>query len=954
MKSKLSALSREELLSIIYEELQTNEQFRSKLEKHFFNKNEQLNISTTIISEKKLEMHQNISKHSSPEEKIALFMELFKGRNDVFALRWESEKSKGYTPVCKNKWNKSKCDMKKYPCKICPNKEMAKLDEKYVYNHLVGKDELCRDVIGLYPLLQDDSCWFLALDFDEKNWKNDVLSVYKICKENEIPAYIEISRSGNGAHLWLFFSEKIPSIDARKLGYFILQSTMKINHSISISSFDRMFPNQDYLPKGGYGNLIALPLQGKSVKKGFSLFVDESFVPYNDQWQFLSTIKKMSNYELKNFTKHIPDEVYSENEKTKRIKSRIILPKIAKTFSSVDFPKKIKIILSNRVEICKKGFSEQALSYLKQMAVFQNPEFYKRQRIRLPIYNTPQFIDCSEYDEKYLILPRGCFSEVLEFFESNSCCFSIDDKRCEGNLIDVAFESELFSEQKDALKVLLQNDMGILSAGTGFGKTVIALSLIAERKVSTLIIVNSTTLLEQWKNAVKKFLQIEVGFLAGGKDNLTGKIDVALVQSFIDKKTKNIKTLNFQYGMIITDECHHISAFSYETVIKTFAAKYIYGLTATPNRRDNLEKIFFMRCGPILYSTTTKQMNKLQNFNHYFLPRFTTFHDNNYENQEEKTLSKYYSELVKNQARNQLIINDVKNTLKIGKTPLILSDRISHLEILKSELKDSAKNIFLITGKGTLKQKKEILQRLEFVSKDESLIILATGKYVGEGFDNPRLDTLFLAMPFSWKGTLAQYCGRIHRNYEGKSEVVIFDYVDLRIPVFDKMYQKRLKGYKQLDYEIKQNLDFKNEGADDFSSIEKATFFSYENFFSQYERDILLSKKSVLISSSYIKKSNLEKFLVLTSKKISEGVKFILITKICNEKDSLLISQARNSGITVIEREKLYQNLLTIDEKILWYGSCSPLGFFDETDCILRIEDSVITSEIESGLMEEK
>ena len=401
--------------------------------------------------------------------------------------------------------------------------------------------------------------------------------------------------------------------------------------------------------------------------------------------------------------------------------------------------------------------------------------------MHLPLYNIPRYIDCSKENDDYLLLPRGNLSKMIEKIKEAKAEYEITDERETGQKIDLHFNANLYDEQKTALKALLKENVGILSAGTGFGKTVVASSLIAERKTNTLVLVQSHALLEQWKKAIKQFLDFTPGTIAAGKDKSTGIVDIAIVNSLIEKGSDEVKSRSYKYGMLIIDECHHVSAFSTENLVSSFKAKYVYGLTATPIRRDGHQKIIFYQCGSVLYSTTTRQMNAVQDFAHYFIPRFSSFHyvpEHDELDSKNPSINQYYEKLVESQARNNLIIEDVKNAVKDGRTPLILSERIEHLNILHEQLSDSAQNVIFITGRGTQKQKKELLEKLRAVPADESLVILATGKYAGEGFDYPRIDTLMLAMPFSWKGTLAQYCGRLHRNFAGKNEVQIFDYVE--------------------------------------------------------------------------------------------------------------------------------------------------------------------------------
>lgn len=649
-----------------------------------------------------------VSKKSSPQEKINLFKSLFIGREDVFALRWSNAKSgkSGYSPVCENKWQSGKCDMKKYFCADCPFKLPVRLSDQYIFNHLAGRDSACRDVIGLYPLMEGDLCQFLALDFDShgekksSQWKSDILAVKKVCNEYSIPTYIEISRSGNGAHLWIFFSEKVPAKQARNLGTNLLKAAMKQNHSISFESFDRMFPNQDEMPKGGYGNLIALPLQGHSVKQGHSVFVDADFKPFDDQWAYLSSVQKLKEKDLNRALKEllaITGDFHVRRNEDDEIKQVSSINKVAFNVESKkevikdDFTEPVQITLSNQIYIKKKGISEHALGIMRRTAVFLNPEYFKKLRMHLPLYNIPRYIDCSKETDSELILPRGNLAEITEMLKKADVNYKISDARESGDEVDVVFKSELYEEQKSALKALLKSDCGVLSAGTGFGKTVTAAALIAERKVNTIIIVQNHNLLEQWKKSIKEFLGITAGTIAGGKDKSTGIIDIAIVNSLTEKGSDEVRLRSYKYGMVIVDECHHVSAFSTENLINSFKAKYVYGLTATPVRRDGHQHIIFMQCGPVLYSTTTKQMNEVQRFAHYFQPRFTSFHTVENKEGKEPGINDYYEKMCQSEARNQLIIEDVIKSVENRRTPLILSDRISHLEYLEKKTRISCK-----------------------------------------------------------------------------------------------------------------------------------------------------------------------------------------------------------------------------------------------------------------------
>ena len=571
--------------------------------------------------------------------------------------------------------------------------------------------------------------------------------------------------------------------------------------------------------------------------------------------------------------------------------------------------------------------------------------------MRLPLYNIPRYIDCSGETEDALLLPRGNLGYIQKLLNDCNTFYEITDEREKGIGIDVDFTAELYEEQKEALQALLKSDIGILSAGTGFGKTVTAAALIAKRKTNTIILVQTHTLLEQWKKAIKRFLNYEAGTIAAGKDMSTGIIDIAIIKSLTEKNSDAVKLRRHIYGMLIVDECHHVSAFGTETLVKSFRAKYVYGLTATPVRRDGRQKIIFMQCGQILYATTAKQMNRVQNFEHYFIPRFTSFHiaaDNQANTQ--PSIQNYYSEMVKAEARNILIMSDVKAAVKEGRTPLVLSDRIEHLKLLKECLKDAAANVIMITGKGTQKEKKEQLEVLSKVPASESLIVLATGKYAGEGFDNPRLDTLTLAMPFSWKGTLAQYCGRLHRNFAGKEEVLIYDYVDFRVPAFDRMYRNRLKGYKQLGYTIKPVSDSKQ------NETLPSKLYSTGDYKTDFIQDCISAKKSVVICSPYLSKTEVQKFLSLVPKIHSCGCKIFITTRVHEDegrrkKQQPYIDMLETAGAVVSGKENITQRLAVFDAKILWYGSINFLGYSEEEDCSIRICNAEIASAVEAEMM---
>ena len=900
----------------------------------------------------------SVNKFSSPKEKIKLYRSLFRGREDVFARRWYSKKSEksGYQPVCENEWDNALCDKKKYKCSACPNHKLAVLTDKDIYEHLSGKDLYGRDVVGIYPMLNDETCYFLCADFDEENFKKDVSVFRKICEENNIPVSVEISRSGNGAHAWIFFSEPVPAVTARKLGSGILTKAME-KSIISFSSYDRFFPNQDTMPKGGFGNLVALPLQGKARKIGNSVFVDEKFIPYDDQWKYLATVRKLDKNSVDKFV-----QLFCKNGDLGELISDAGVPPWSTQkqikFSTEKFPESIEIVRSNMLFVPKKNLSADAMNKIKRLAAFRNPDFYKSQAMRLSTYNKPRIICTADMHDDYIALPRGCEDALCDLLDKYQTEYKFVDKTNHGVKISVEFNGELRDEQMPAAEAMLQHNIGVLSATTAFGKTVIASYLIGERKTNTLILVHTQSLLTQWQRALSQFLKFNInmpekakgrrkqnspiGVIGAGKNMLNGIVDVAVMQSLITGD--EVKTLVRDYGMIIVDECHHVSAVNFEKVLKFANAKFVYGLTATPKRQDGHQPIIFMQCGPIRYKVDAKVQAEKRNFEHYLIPRFTAFRSSRLD----KSVTELYKELAENQFRNQYIISDILEALSNKRTPIVLTERREHVLALEEILSSQCKNVVTLVGTPSQKKRREALEKLRAISNEEQMVILATGKYVGEGFDFPRLDTLFLALPISWEGKVAQYAGRLHRDYPGKKDVRIYDYADIHVPLLERMYQKRLKGYASIGYKIR------TEGKENSAP---EIIYNNENNFDVFCKDIMSAHDEILIVSPVLRKNAVRRIMKYLSKAISFGTSVKIITVSSTElKDSAKksmedsIALLRSCGVNLTHKLNVYQNFVVIDNRIVWYGNVNFLGYDSMESNVLRLVGSDVAMQLKDTL----
>lgn len=897
----------------------------------------------------------------SIDERLRLFQSLFKGREDVFARRWFSKTTgkSGYQPVCINEWKQGICDKKKYRCVICPNRNFAPLTTQDMYRHLEGKDEYCCDVVGLYAIMQDNNCAFLCADFDDKNckygYKEDVLAYVGVCREWLIPYAIERSRSGNGAHVWIFFEAPLPASKARRLGNTILTEAMTRNGQMSFNSYDRFFPNQDYLPEGGFGNLVALPLQGQSRRKENSVFVDNDFLVYKDQWAFLYNLKKIQESTIDQLLRlHYQEEL---GKLSMSSESKPWVTPLPQNITQEDFHAKVEIIKADKLYIPLKAVSVKVLNHLKRIAAFKNPEFYSKQALRLSTYAIPRIISCFDITNEYLAMPRGCEDAIRSFLNDNAVTYTIIDKTNHGKKISVSFQGEEREEQLEAINALLPYTNGILHATTAFGKTVTAAAIIARKKVNTLILVHSKALLKQWHDRLTEFLNIDypkheeknkrgrrkvfspIGCFDSSGNTLHGIIDIALIQSCLDED--GVKPFVQDYGMVIVDECHHVSSITFEQVLMSIKAHTIYGLTATPIRKDGHQPIIFMQCGPIRFSTDVKSQIAKQSFDRFLIPRFTSYNSILEDRLSIATLYKYLSE---DEIRNNLIVEDICKAVNTGRTPIILTNRTAHVSVLAEKLKATIKNVISLTGAGTTREKREAMQRLQTIPDSEQLVIVATGKYVGEGFDYPRLDTLFLALPISWKGLLTQYAGRLHREYEGKKDIRIYDYIDIHEPICDSMYRKRLKGYAAIGYKTINTaqptlFDHINDIS---SSIADNQIFNGSTFYRPYTSDLTKAKRSIVISSPKLYRTEQNPLVTLLKELAHQGIEILITTVAENEQTAFIQSK----GLSVKVKPKLSLYTTIIDKEVVWYGSINTLGYASKDDNMIKVTDIHLANEL--------
>ena len=908
------------------------------------------------------------------EEMAKRFFSMFWGREDVYARRG---KNGGYFPQCDNRWNDRLCPKQhgeRAICDECENTKWTRLDVKKIIAHLLGYKEDGSDVIGVYPLLPDGTCRFLVFDFNnhergaegtdfantDNEWHKEVDALRKICEMNGIKPLVERSRSGKGAHVWILFKKAIPAFIARNFGFLLLD---KGSESINLKSFhyyDRMYPSQDVA--SSIGNLIALPLQGQALKNGNSAFVDENWNAYPNQWDILfHETEKLGIEDI---------EKYMAKWRAELAEARGMISGIDKNnrpkpwkkkceFVKADVVGKLHMVLSNGVYIDTLNLMPRIQNQIRSLAAFDNPEFYKNKRLGYSNYYNFSAVYLGKDIDGYIQVPRGLKEQVAEECKKAGIIVDISDQRETGHPIRVSFKGDLRTQQELAAEKLLIYSDGVLSAATAFGKTVVCSYLIAERKVSTLILLQSKDLLNQWVEELNKFLDIKeeppeyetktgrkkkrdsaIGILHGSKNTLTGIIDVAMVGSMYGKGKFN-ELIN-SYGMVIMDECHHAAAKTSMELLQKINAKYVYGVSATPKRGDNLDKIIYMMLGPLRHRFTALERAQEQGIGHYFIPRYTRVVDTV---ESKRDINKAYSLISASKVRNEMIISDVKTCITQNQTPVILTKFKEHAKLLYDMLSDEAEHVFLLYGDNSDKENADIRVRLKQVPRTESLILIATGQKIGEGFDFPRLDVLMLAAPVSFEGRLEQYVGRLNRDYEGKEAVYVYDYIDTHMYYFNKMYGKRLKTYKKTGFSVWT-------GEEQPKQIINAIYDS-GNYSEKFEQDIVEAEKSIVISSPDIRQDKIDRLLLLVKGRQEKGVGVTVIT---TEPEEVmygnadvyygLIREMQQVGIHVVTKTEVEERFAVIDDELVWHGGMNLLGKADIWDNLMRIKDHQVAAEL--------
>lgn len=748
----------------------------------------------------------------TPAEKVALFLDLFGTRRSVYPKRWENGKTgkSGYSPACDNDSFSNRlsgiCQKPKIKCSECSHQRFPQLDEHAVEAHLRGEQTL-----GVYAIGADDTCRFLAADFDGDGWRDDVLAYREAAERVGITVAIERSRSGNGAHGWIFFAETVPAAVARHLGTILVAKASALRPTLNLGAYDRLFPNQDTLPAGGFGNLIALPLAKVPRQNGNTLFVDPHMMAFEDQWSYLAGLPRLNQESLERVLARIgpvapspplsrPGAELDHGDDFALQNDALVLDLSHPRIRNGMIAGEVTVRLDSQIHV-PRLLPTPVLAALRRLATFPNPVFHEKLRLRFATFDTPRFLFAGEWHADRLVLPRGVLERSLALLEMAGATVVVQDARDTGKRVSWRFQGELREGQEEAVRKIIAEDQGVLCAPPGAGKTVMGCALIARVRTSALVLVHRAVLVDQWRETAMRFLGLkrkEIGIWRGQTHRLTRRFDIAMLPSLA--RVEDLAAALTGYGVVIVDECHHVPASSFEAVLKVCPSQRVYGLTATPKRKDRLEKLLFAQCGPIRHTLVDAPSGEVRTV---MVRRTTVALPPDVGPL--PPIHVVWEALVQDEKRIGVIVADLLSCAAAGRSPLVLADRKVYLDRLQQAFTAKATGVMWhrLDGQVGKKARSEVLRQIgEHYEEGKPFVLFATASLIGEGFDLPRLDTLMLAMPLSWKGRLVQYAGRLHRTHAAKGAPIIYDYVDENHALTNAMFRRRLAGYKELGYAV--------------------------------------------------------------------------------------------------------------------------------------------------------